>query len=224
MRRPGISSYTLVEMIVAMAVLGILSALLFTVLNETSNAINSTVGRAASYTDARTIMDQINRELQESVSDTRFQCFFGATNELHFLATIDNNTGHDECEVGYCFTNHALLKSMVFANDTTNWDVTTVSTNWYLTPSTANANYYTQILTNVYDVSWKFFDVSGGPVAAPYQFFANSNTLPAYVVTTIKFYDEQDARRFGYSWAQLNAAPATNYLRIFTNVVYLPVR
>lgn len=215
-------SFTLVEMIVAMGVLSILTFLLFSVLNETSRAITMSSGRTKIYSDLRVVVDQICRDLQQSIVDARYTCFIGKASEMHFVSTIDNNTGNEEVEVGYFFdaTSNTLLKTLQFSlragTNNPNWDITnswvTKTTNWAGTPTTGDRTNYTAVLEGVRSVTFKYMSTND-TVSATWI----SNQVPAYVETSIGICDPQDVIRFRGA-----ANVSSNLIRYFTNIVFLP--
>lgn len=171
MKRTSLS-FTLVEMIVALAVLSILTVILFSVLSEVSRAISLSSGRTGAFTDAQIVLDQLSRELQQAVNDPHYKCFVGHSNEIHFVATIDNNSGDEDAAVGYCFrpftaTNnpYCLAKTLQFstkvnkaAND--NWLVGAARTNdlirWW--DNKPPLDQYVTVLENVRSVSFDYRD------------------------------------------------------------------
>lgn len=212
-------SFTLVEMIVAMGVLSILTFLLFSVLNETSRAISMSSGRTRVYTDLRVVVDQLSRDLQQAVDDDRYDCFRGLTSELHFVATIDNNTGNEEAEVGYYWSNFTLLKSVQFSkrNGSNNalWNIP--SNLWWNTPAPGDASNYIAILENVQSFRFTYYDTNFNPVLSNWFFASQGNQLPAYIRTVIGVCDPQDVIRY----RGISSVPSP-LIRWFTNQVYVP--
>lgn len=224
-------SFTLVEMIVAMGVLSILTVLLFTVLSETSKAITLSSGRSKIYTDLRVVVDQMARDFQQSVDDDRYNCFHGYSNRVHFVATIDNNTGNEEAEVGYYYYigSNMLLKSVQFSKKgypstaNSDWQIGTAQTNaattWETSPATNNFAEYVTVLENVKHVEFQYRDTNFTLVAPPWLFTSRSSNLPAYVRIIIAVADPNDVIRYrgmnNVSWT---------LVRWFTNEVYLPRR
>ena len=221
-------SFTLVEMIVAMGVLSILTFLLFSVLNETSRAILMSSGRTRVYTDLRVVVDQLSRDLQQSVDDNRYNCFRGFTSELHFVATIDNNTGNEEAEVGYFWSNNfTLCKSVQFSQKKSSnnalWDIGAAQTNgpsydWWSLPKLGDSSNYVAILENVRSVRFTYLDTNFNPVVGSnWLFSSQGNQLPAYIQTVFGVCDPQDVVRY-----QGVSAVDSKLVRYFTNQVYLP--
>ena len=221
-------SFTLVEMIVAMGVLSILTFLLFSVLNETTRAISMSAGRTRVYTDLRVVVDQLSRDLQQSVKDNRYNCFYGRSNAVIFVATIDNKTGNEEAEVGYIWnsSNFTFCKSLQFSMRNsianTNWEISEAQTNsgtqWQNTPKTNNIdlNEYVTILDNVQSVRFVYRDTNFA-TNTTWTFISKGSNLPAYVQTVISVCDPQDVIR-------CRGVPfvPTSRLRVFTNEVYVP--
>ena len=219
-------SFTLVEMVVAMGVLSILTYLLFTVLNETAKVVTLNTGKTKVYTDVRIAMDLLNRDLQQTVDDNYRRCFFASTasgsNRIHFIATIDNNTGNEDAEIGYVYTaaSNKLMKCVEFWSyagvTNANWDSMSNTNTWYNTPTIGYAPNYIHVIDNVRDCQFRFSRDSSNWVTS-WDYSANTNLLPAYVYTTITVCDPQDVIRY-----RGIANVPTNLNRTFTNVVFLP--
>ncbi len=232
-RLPG--TFTLVEMIVAMGVLAILTALLFTVLNETSRLTSQTMGRSKVFTDVRVVMEQYARELQEAVSDPQRQCFWSGnisgTNGTHWIATIDNNTGNEDVEVHYIFdsTTYTVRKCLEFwtTNGFANqyWDCTNGNTTWYTGangPSVSGSSEYVTVLEGVLNFTNRFSTNRSvaGAWANTWDYRSSASgrsNLPAYVETTLQIFDPQDLVRYRGA-----ANIPTNQVRTFTIVTFLP--
>jgi type II secretory pathway pseudopilin PulG len=225
-------SFTLVEMIVAMGVLSILTVLLFSVLSETSRVISMSTGRTRVYTDLRVVIDQFSRDLQQAVDDDRYNCFRGESDRIHFVATIDNNTGNEEAEVGYYYTantgpaayQYQLCKSLQFSRksgtNNADWDVGICQTNgsgsFYTTPAVTDTTQYATVLEGVVSLSF-IFRTTNGTSVTPWYFTNQAKRLPAYVESRIGICDPQDVIRYR-GVANVPAA----MVRYFTNIVYLP--
>lgn len=138
-------AFTIVEILAAVALLSLISILLFTALN---NVTNITVrGRAVinSNQDVRTVIDQMSREIQQAVPfrnapgpvpppDHIFIVDSNALrgpatdlstpSELHFVAVIDNGSGREEAEIHYYYDGQNILYKAIIFNDDPggNWD------------------------------------------------------------------------------------------------------
>lgn len=232
-------------MIVAMGILSVLTVLLFSVLSETTRAINMTSGRTKVYTDLRVVIDQMSRDLQQTVDDDRYNCFQGiSSNEFHFVATLDNNTGNEEAEVGYYYHagSNALMKSVQFSQKgnplalNANWNIGDAQAgvgswgnDWETTPATNTWTEYVIVLEGVRHFSVCYLNTNFGLAFGSYpadihnaanttwDFNTQSKRLPSYVITTIGLCDPQDVIRYRGA-----ANVPTNMVRWFTNQVFLP--
>jgi type II secretory pathway component PulJ len=228
-------SFTLVEMIVAMGILSVLTVLLFSVLSETTRAINMSSGRTKVYTELRVVIDQFSRDLQQTVDDDRFNCFQGvASNDIHFVSTIDNNTGNEEAEIGYIYyaRSNWLLKTVQFSQKGNplslngNWNVGDAQAgigawgnDWRTTPDT-NATIgteYVVVLEGVRHFSVSYLNTNFVSAGTSWDFTGQGKRLPSYVITTIGLCDPQDVIRYR---GAANVPP--ELVRWFTNQVFLP--
>jgi prepilin-type N-terminal cleavage/methylation domain-containing protein len=133
------SGFTVLEMLVATAILAGMSFMLFTALDHITDTIQKAHSRTANYQDTRMILDQMSRELQQAIpgnygggnsnppiynhifyareaGGARSTAGFGLPNPsgLHFIAVIDNQEGHEEVEVHYHYDNeNTLWKCMI---------------------------------------------------------------------------------------------------------------
>jgi prepilin-type N-terminal cleavage/methylation domain-containing protein len=129
-------AFTLTEILVACAIMGILSVILFSALSEVTNVISLAQGKTTTYQDVRTVMEQMSRELQQAIpyDNPDHVPTFVATNSyvtgvsdghLHFIAVIDNTSGQEEVEVHYIYDGeNTLYKALVpYGSGSSAWDI-----------------------------------------------------------------------------------------------------
>lgn len=190
--RPGmintssdVKAFTLMEILVSTVLLSFLTVLLFSILNTISTTVIEETNRMRNYQDSRIAMDQISRELQQTIPGFygpvgNFNHIFqastnGAACQLHWIAVIDNPVGHEEVEVHYYYDGtNTLYKSLIFAGyggpiDSTRWDFNTSPT-WHQTPPLPTGesitNRYSPILTGVKSMSYELWRLGTYPTSA----------------------------------------------------------
>jgi prepilin-type N-terminal cleavage/methylation domain-containing protein len=244
--------FTLVEMLVSTALLSLIAGLLFFSLDQVSRATSGGLGKATQYQDLRTAVDQISRELQQAIPYVAVDSF-GSTNsiflgkctwpnvgnsdgdaEMHFVATIDNNTGYEEVEVHYRYDGtNALWKCLTYyggTNSSSGWDFQTdgqfntgvgiTMGKWARTPTFDNSmNDYAPIL---YGVKAAHFEFSSSTNSGSFNetWLAQRQAIPGYIRITLSTYDSAVLRR----WGSANFVPntQTNLLRTIQFFVQLP--
>jgi prepilin-type N-terminal cleavage/methylation domain-containing protein len=238
------SGFTAMELLVATALLAVMTGLLFTMVASITDITTYNYGRSTVFQDSRVIIDQMGRELQQAVpyvtTDglTTNDIFLGVSSlfgaELHFVAVIDNNRGREEAEVHYLWDgSNTLYKSIVFSGDTNVagvpiWDFadnTPIKPDWFRTP------------TNSYDtIDPKYVPVLEGVLSMELNFWTNSppreadvltswlvnprNQIPNYVRVRIETLDPHLVRRYG---GAINVPLSlTNSARTFSFLTFLP--
>ncbi len=232
--RLALRAFTLVEMLVAVALLAMISSLLFFSLDQVSRAAAGGLGKATMYQDLRTVTDQMGRELQQAIPLVAVTSV-GVTNNifvagaytteqhLHFVATIDNNTGHEEVEVHYVYDGtNALWKALTYYGSAF-WDFQTVqsscdfNTGWDQTPTLSAPDQYAPVLLGVKALTFEF--TSSTNSVLPYWKNEKYN-LPAYVRVSLLVFDSSILRRWGS--AHLVPDSLTNQARRTEFFVQLP--
>jgi len=103
--------FTLVEIIITMAILALFMTSLVTVFRNSLNAWKKSEARLAVYQNARLVLEQISREVAYAVSDEACGIMFlgleegsgknSSKDELYFVSPLENSGRWDLCAVGY---------------------------------------------------------------------------------------------------------------------------
>lgn len=228
--------FTIIEMLAAIAILTILSALLFSSLNMVTKTTSAEMGRSTIYQDARIVIDQMGRELQAAVpivadigGGTESNIFQASSrsisgeSSIHFVAAIDNSTERNEVEVHYYYDgDNTLYKSLVFYDSGFNWDFES-NFNWINTPKLPTRPIpadckYAPILEGVKSFTFQIWTDLALPPLTSWQ--AKRSDIPAYVRITIEAYDPNIIRR--WKSARLVGKAQANLVRSFSSLVILP--
>lgn len=247
-------AFTLVEMLVSTALLGLIASLLFFSLDQVSRATSGGLGKATMYQDVRTTVDQMSRELQQAIpyvavdgSGATNNIFLGKTAawpqnhtatcdaQMHFVATIDNNTGYEEVEVHYMFDGtNTLWKALTYYGGTnSDWDFQkdvnfNTSLNginvgsWARTPipyDISASQPYAPVLNGVWACRFEFSS-STNSASFSDSWLGNHQAIPGYVRVTLMVFDSSILRR----WGSANKVPntQTNLVRTIEFLVQLP--
>ncbi len=114
------AAFTILEILVAVAVLGMLLVLLLNIVQSAATLWRNSENRMETYREARAAMQVISRDLNNLLPSTNTTHFIFSTNQLAFLALmprdsqLDTSLG-DVCTVGYLFAYDN--KSPVAADD-----------------------------------------------------------------------------------------------------------
>ncbi|MDD2706515.1 MAG: hypothetical protein PHV34_00785 [Verrucomicrobiae bacterium] len=243
-RRRGRGAFSVLEMLVASALLSVISVILFTTLSQVTDATAGAQSKALLYQNTRMGVEQLGRELQQAapyIPDPPVgghNAFVCKPDNLHFIAVIDNNKGYEEVEVHYIYDGtNALLKSVVpydGTSGTPQWNID-LST-WMNTPGIDDQDsngdkYFTPVLEGVKAVNFMMWTNAPPDLTNPNNFSAwnpGPANIPTYINVEIKMYDPQVIRRWGSAanaWTKLSfASPGmhTNLLRTFNILVHLP--
>lgn len=128
-------SFTLVEVLVALAVLSLLVLLLFSIMNIASGLWRQQSAKEEDFREARAALKFMSRDLYVAVASTNTGWFYSSTNQLAFLTTLPdsaqstNMNNGDICAVGYSWewgtndasgvqTNMSLYRYISFSNPT----------------------------------------------------------------------------------------------------------
>lgn len=97
------AAFTLIELLASVAILGVMMALLFSALNQTSKAWLQGESRVETFSSARAALDYMSRELAQAMVNSNSLQFFGTTNAVAFIAPSDDRAGDsvDLAEVVY---------------------------------------------------------------------------------------------------------------------------
>ncbi len=97
------AAFTLIELLASMAILGVMTVLLFSAFDQTSKAWLQGESRVETYSSARAALDYMSRELAQAMVNSNNLQFFGTTNAMAFIAPSDDRAGDpvDMAEVVY---------------------------------------------------------------------------------------------------------------------------
>jgi type II secretory pathway pseudopilin PulG len=103
-----LASFTLVEMLVSVAVFSLLILLLFTLMSSATKLWRQQTGEEESYREARSAYNTMSRDMNGAIASTTTGWFYSnGTNQLAFLTTLPNTAQNlnvapgDICAVGY---------------------------------------------------------------------------------------------------------------------------
>jgi hypothetical protein len=233
-RLSSFKGFTVLEMLVATALLSTISILLFTALNQVTRLTAFSQGKGLLYQDVRTSIDQIGRELQQStpytvvVGGTTNDIFQFNADELHFVAVIDHQGTREEAEIHYAYDGtNSLRKFICFAGDT-DWDLDSASI-WEQTP-TLTSDKYSSVVEGVSSFTVDVW-TNAPPIEADkidmgqWAVRLNKCQIPSYVRITVKAYDETLIRRWktAQKLESQAASAITNQLRTFSTLVHIPL-
>ena len=96
------AAFTLIELMVSMAILGLIMVILFSIFEEVNKAWLNSENRVETFTQARAVLDFLSRELSQAVATPKIT-FYGDVNKLYFIAPLNTDPANqaDLCEVGY---------------------------------------------------------------------------------------------------------------------------
>ncbi len=106
-RRRGWASFTLVEMLVGMAVFSLLMLILFAMMSSATKLWRDQSSREDGFREARAAMNILSRDISGALVSPNVNWFYLSTNRLAFLTTLPDaaqvsGADHgDICAVGY---------------------------------------------------------------------------------------------------------------------------
>jgi prepilin-type N-terminal cleavage/methylation domain-containing protein len=218
------SAFTLIELMVSMAILGLIMVMLFAIFEQINKAWLQGENRVETFTQTRAILDLMSRELSQAIATPNIQ-FFGDTNRLYFVApvnTVPTNQA-DLCEVGYEYNPAAFTLTRDFEEPTS---ANIASSTWIYSPAWWGSGSFGTLallanVTNILNVSFEYFDPAQNKWVKTYT---SNNKLPSAIQISIDTVDSRTAARLGQvqnvgiAWL-----PITNStLRTFSSIVYLP--
>lgn len=204
--RPSMRSsrFTLVELLVAMAVLSILMLMTFQFLDSAQRAWSLTNANTRVYENARIAIDLIGRDLDNAVaSDTWLEeipVFYDATDRLPvFVAAsslVPDNARSKLCEISYWVTDsspgpgfepYTLYRAAIDDTDAANWDFfREITDGWVDTPAHADRPWQ-PVIGGVESLEIRCFQ-GGAEMATD-----NHLQLPDYVQIVVTVFDENVA-------------------------------
>jgi prepilin-type N-terminal cleavage/methylation domain-containing protein len=90
------AAFTLTELMVSMAILGLIMVMLFGIFEQVNKAWLNGENRVETFTQARAIMDLMSRELSQAVATPKIS-FFGGPNKVCFVAPV--NTAANQADL-----------------------------------------------------------------------------------------------------------------------------
>lgn len=129
------TSFTLVEMLVALAIFSVLVLLIFQIMSDATTIWRTQTAKEQNFEEARSALNTIARDVNSAVISTNAAWFYSAPNQVAFLTTLPadaqntNIDGGDICAVGYSLeygtndvsgiqTNMSLYRYLRFSNPT----------------------------------------------------------------------------------------------------------
>ena len=131
-----VASFTLVEMLVSIAVFSLIVLLLFTLMSSATKLWRQQTGEEESYREARSALNALSHDMNGALTSTNAGWFYSnGTNQLAFLTTLPNTAQNtnvapgDICAVGYSLewstndasgyqTNMSLYRYISFSGST----------------------------------------------------------------------------------------------------------
>jgi prepilin-type N-terminal cleavage/methylation domain-containing protein len=129
------ASFTLVEMLVALAIFSLLGLLIFQIMSYATLLWRTQAAKEQNFEEARAALNTIARDVSSAVISTNVASFYAAPNQFAFLTTLPSDAqntnidGGDICAVGYSLeygtndvsgvqTNMSLYRYVRFSNPT----------------------------------------------------------------------------------------------------------
>ncbi len=204
------TAFTILEILVAVAVLGMLLVLLLNILQSATGLWRGVENRAETYREARAAMQVISRDLNNLLPSTNTNHFLFSTNQLAFLATMPRDSQlpdslGDLCAVGYLFAydnkspvagdngrqSYNLYRYFIESNET----FTNLSQSSDLFPD-FNASTNSEILArNVVAFNVSYFTVNGTATTTWTQ--SAASPMPDLVEIRITAVNNERTMRFG---------------------------
>ncbi|MCF7854073.1 MAG: prepilin-type N-terminal cleavage/methylation domain-containing protein [Candidatus Pacebacteria bacterium] len=233
---PGQRCFTLVELLVAMAVLVILMSVLFQFTGAARRAWLGTSSNTRIYENSRIAMELLARDIKNAVaSDTLgeeipFYIYNHDPVSMPEIITIVSPTDIDTtsqesrlCEVTYAHstngTNEYTLQRQAIGDNNAQWDFFgNTGSGWQNTPATRD---YQEVIRGVDDVTITCHQADGSAFATgalPYE----ANQLPAFVEISLTLFDENLMRLKDTLSLGVWQEQKRKTLRTFTRIVFLP--
>ena len=230
------AAFTLTELMVSMAILGLIMVMLFTIFEQVNKAWLNGENRVETFTPARAALDLLSRELSQAIATPNIT-FYGDVNRVYFIAPLNTDPANqaDLCEVGYEYesvdtsgkptmkiTRRLTLPNAANVGVGGYWDFYANPTTWWAVSSFDPKTGATLATNSILNLEFQYLNKAGTPYPAPYQSQANGNTLPYAVVISLDAVDSRTATRLRLvppsAWGPIKASA----VRSFSTVVYLP--
>lgn len=203
------ASFTLVEMLVAMAVFSLLILLLFSIMSNASWLWRQQSAKEEGFREARAALDTLSRDMSTALRSTNVAWFYSSASQLAFLTTLPDaaqgvsNDHGDICAVGYSLewstndasstqTNMSLYRYVRFSDPTYTTIINgadSVDDIFENPPGTSTVREL--IARNVSQFSVDFYtnDASGAPVR-----LSNPSVLPNLLNVSITTLNDNTAK------------------------------
>jgi len=230
-----VSGFTLIEMLTSMAILGVLSALLFAAFNQASKAWLQGESRVETFSQARATLDFMAQELSQAIQSSNVN-FHGLLNEVDFVAPLAATNCSDLCQVQYVYTSTPPIANpyptwmitrhftaptsanipAVFGGTTGYWNP--ASPTWWTTwdPKTDAV-----LASNcVLNMSFTYYDQNGNAIPLPYGNGVTPNTnLPRSIFISMDVIDSRTAAALA-TLGVTNAVLASQTVHNFSRTVF----
>ena len=244
-RGQRVFAFTLIELMVSMAILGLIMVMLFSIFEQINKAWLKGENRVETFTQARAILDLMSRELSQAVATPKIT-FYGDTNKVYFIAPVDASGTNqaDFCEVGYEYelvdasskptlkiTRRLTLPTIANIAANSYWDFYANPTAWWNDSAEPTGSFdpngqATLASNSVLKLRFEYLKKDGTlfPTTTPYRSEANNNSLPYGVLIYLDVVDSRTATQLrlvgnsGTAWQSIT----NSTLRSFSTVVYLP--
>jgi hypothetical protein len=212
------------ELMVSMAILGLIMVVLFSIFEEVNKAWLNGENRVETFTQARAILDLMSREISQAVATPNVQ-FYGDSQKIYFVAPVNTAPANkaDLCEVGYVFDPVKLTFTRDLTEPTAP-NIASAAWNIYAPTWWSSGTFDKQSVlenpTNILNVTFQYFDPAQNKWVAPYP---NNNKLPSAVQVYVDTVDSRTVSRLrlvnnvGTAWQAIT----NSTLRSFSTIVYL---
>ncbi len=200
-RRPDLNGFSLVELLLAMAVLSVLMLLLFKFFANMQMAWTTSMNTTQVYEDARVVLDVITHDLQSALSKPNdipgqhIRFHQESPNSLWFVTVGDPNQNAKSTliEVGYRKANHCFERAVV--DDAANLEDDSKPWNIYGNRDAAdNQNGYQKVVSGVLAETFICYDQNMTPYVPTQQ-----TELPNMISVTLNMMDSKSFK----VWKQL---------------------
>jgi prepilin-type N-terminal cleavage/methylation domain-containing protein len=201
-------AFTLLELLISMAVLSLLMALLFQIFDLAMRTWQNAEQRTDAFREARAAMHIISRDLRNTlrgnpnvkslILDSLSPSPTPPNQEIYALTTVKNNTGKsDVCAVGfYCYWDEPrgafMLKRYFRNSDDTFQNLGSPSQLFVPAPSNRDNATDSTLAAYVWDFQVTSYDREGNLLQYPYEATTN---LPASIQVEFKALSAQASRR-----------------------------
>ena len=207
-RSPQKKAFTLLELLISMAILSLLMALLFQIFELSMRTWQSAEQRTESFREARAALHIISRDLRNTlrgndkvtslILDDRSPAAVRPNEEVYALTTLKRNSGQsDVCAVGfYCYWDETVgafhLKRYFQDSDNTFANLGSVQQLFKPSPAVRDNETDSTLAAYAWDLQITGIETNGNIRNYPFQAKGN---LPAYLQIEFKALNAQASRR-----------------------------